>query len=82
MAKKMQIKGSELASRLFMLAVGIGVAVWLYIINLDTWEIPAVILVAGHDITKYALILLLIFIGALAGVFIKYGFRGGRMQLS
>ena len=82
MAKRTSYKASEIASRIFMLGVGIGIALWLYLLNLDTWEIPAIILVAGHDITKYTLILLLLFIGALAGVFMKYGFRGGSIQLS
>ena len=71
-----------MASRLFLLMAGIVIALWLYVINLDSWELPTLVTLAGHDITEYALIVLLIFIGVLAGAFIKYGMRGGRLKLS
>lgn len=64
-----------------MLGVGIVIAIWLYVINIDDLSIPAIITLAGYDITQYAIVVGLLFIGVLGGVFVKYGLRGGRLKL-
>ena len=82
MPKRTSPSSTQLASRVFMLMVGIAIALYLYFINLEAWETPTLITFAGYDITKYGIVLVIIFIGILAGAFIKYGLRGGRLKLS
>lgn len=76
-----QYDSSKIASRIFLMIVGIVIAVWLYFINLDDYELPSIIFISGFDITKYAIVIMIIFIGVIAGMFIKYGMRGGKFTI-
>ena len=74
-------KNSKVASRVFLAGVGIGIAVLLYCININEITLPILFTAVGEDVTKYVVAFIAILVGIFAGMFIKYGFRGGRLEV-